>query len=267
MRNRRTSLIFNSGFFEAKRCHGRVNTALVLGAKGRCDRRLPLSFCLLSNNGYLVRIQKVKNCKKDRDERRLLYAVHKWRTKPLSIRQQDYGNHLIFILELRTRHHKLNVYILPKVLNWKYTVHFIFNIFYQISGSKLSYRNELVYAIHDPNNPFIIRRYSWTVAVECDIGRNLTATGHLHHDFSNSTSHHVSGVSNNYTVHMSFYRDSNFMTPIPGNPLHVAVGTPVYVKVFTMTTDWNLKMVVNNCYTKPTPGSPDNTKYLIIRNG
>ena len=124
-----------------------------------------------------------------------------------------------------------------------------------------------MYAIHDQNNPFLIRRYNWTVEVECDIGRNQTASGHLHHDFSTGTSHHVSGISSNYSVKLSFFQDPNFITPLQGNPINVKVGTKVYVKVYTAASDWDVKMVVHDCYTKPTPGSPDHTKYAIIRNG
>ena len=123
-----------------------------------------------------------------------------------------------------------------------------------------------MYAIHDANNPFIIRRYNWTVEVECDVSRNQTATGHLHHDAHNGTTHHVSGTSN-YTVQMSFYQDPNFRRPLTGNPFHVTVGTKVYVKVYTTANDWNVKMVVHDCYTKPSPSSPDHTKYAIITNG
>ena len=57
------------------------------------------------------------------------------------------------------------------------------------------------------------------------------------------------------------------MVEIPGNPLSVAAGTKVYVKVFTTDANWSEKMVVHDCYTEPASGSPTIRRYNLIRNG
>ncbi|XP_060591027.1 deleted in malignant brain tumors 1 protein-like isoform X2 [Ruditapes philippinarum] len=135
-----------------------------------------------------------------------------------------------------------------------------------IQGNALIYNNELVYAEHDPIHPFIIRHYNWTIKVECDVQRNESSAGHLHHDASNSNAHQVSGNSH-YPVNMTFFTDPNFLHQIQGHPLQVSVGSDVYVKVFTETSDWSVKMRVHTCYTKPTPNAQEHMRYYIIKNG
>ncbi|XP_052791896.1 deleted in malignant brain tumors 1 protein-like [Mya arenaria] len=130
----------------------------------------------------------------------------------------------------------------------------------------LVYANELVYAEHDPVYSYIIRNYNWTVGVECDVQRNETSSGHIHHDNNQHTVVPVTGASH-YGVNMTFYRDANFRMPLPGNPLHVPVGTDVYVKVFTTTSDWTVKMRVHSCFTRPANSASNNLEYFLIKNG
>ncbi|XP_060553296.1 pancreatic secretory granule membrane major glycoprotein GP2-like [Ruditapes philippinarum] len=66
---------------------------------------------------------------------------------------------------------------------------------------------------------------------------------------------------------MSFYSDPNFAYQISGNPIHVAVGNKVYVKVFTTSSDWTIKMRVHTCYTKPSATASDSFKFEMIKNG
>lgn len=130
----------------------------------------------------------------------------------------------------------------------------------------LVYSNELVYAERDPRYQFIIRNYNWTVGVECDVQRNETSSGHLHHDNQNLMEPHVTG-SSHFSVNMSFYTDPNFLHQISGNPLHVTVGEKVYAKVYTTTPDWSVKMRAHTCYAKPSQYSPDHMKFYLIQNG
>ena len=118
----------------------------------------------------------------------------------------------------------------------------------------------------DLDNPFIIRHYNWTVRVECDVYRNETATGHILHDAASNTSLQVAGETH-YAVSMSFYKDPGYMTEIPGNPLHVHVGTLVYVKVYTIAPAFTVKMVVKDCYTKISENVTDATSFYLIKNG
>lgn len=104
------------------------------------------------------------------------------------------------------------------------------------------------------------------VITKCLVTYFMDFSGHIHHDSSHVAGPDVTG-SSHFSVNMSFYSDPNFMYQLQGNPLHVTVGDKVYVKVFTTTSDWTVKMRVHTCYTKPSQYSPDHMKYLIIQNG
>ncbi|XP_053406217.1 mucin-3A-like [Mercenaria mercenaria] len=133
----------------------------------------------------------------------------------------------------------------------------------RISNGVFIYDNDLFYAIYDPNNPFIIRQYKWTYSMECDVSRNEVTSSHVHHDIE---AHH-SAVSSHYAISMTFFKDSNFMNQLPGNPIHVSVGDEVYVKVFTTVPDWSVKMRLHTCFTKPNDESSESTKYYVIKDG
>ncbi|XP_045187537.2 deleted in malignant brain tumors 1 protein-like [Mercenaria mercenaria] len=128
------------------------------------------------------------------------------------------------------------------------------------------YNNELIYAEHDPVYLFIVLHYNWTVGVECDIGQNGTAIGGFPSNATSTIAHNVS--SPQYPVSVSFYKDQDFIHEIgKGNPLHAEIGSHVYVKVFTTATDWNIRMRVHTCYTKPTEHAHDHMKYFLIKDG
>ncbi|KAK3599692.1 hypothetical protein CHS0354_037163 [Potamilus streckersoni] len=136
-----------------------------------------------------------------------------------------------------------------------------------VTQNALVYRNRLFYAMRDPQYPFIIRGYNWTVEVECDVMRNETASSHISHNtIGPFDSSHVQGTSH-YNITMRFYSDPNFQYEIPGNPLHVKVGSDVYVKAYTVANDWGIKMILRSCYTKPDQNASDSLRYYIIRDG
>ena len=66
---------------------------------------------------------------------------------------------------------------------------------------------------------------------------------------------------------MTFYSDPNFLNQLQGNPLHVQVGQDVYVKVFSATSDWTVKMRLHTCYMKPDPNAGDHLNFYIIIDG
>ncbi|XP_053376834.1 neurogenic locus notch homolog protein 1-like [Mercenaria mercenaria] len=132
----------------------------------------------------------------------------------------------------------------------------------RISGDTIIYENELFYAIYDSIHPFIIRQHKWTYGVECDISRNEATSSHVHH---NVETHH-SAISGHYSINMTFFKDPEYMNQLPGNPIQTSVGDDVYVKVFTTATDWNIKMRLHTCYTKPKE-TTTNMTYNIIRDG
>ncbi|KAL4221647.1 Scavenger receptor Cys-rich [Mactra antiquata] len=134
-----------------------------------------------------------------------------------------------------------------------------------IRNNQLVYSNELIYAEHDPHHPYIIRHYNWTVGVECDVSSNETSSGHIDHNSNHGSYQHVSGESH-FSVNMMFYTDPNYQYKLQ-YPLSVTVGQEVYVKVFTNATDWNIRMRVHTCYTKPSEHASDNLKYYLLKNG
>jgi len=71
----------------------------------------------------------------------------------------------------------------------------------------------------------------------------------------------------NYTIDMSFYLDPNFLGSVSGSPLHVPAGTDVYVKVFTTTDDWTVKMRLHSCFATPATSGDQNLTYFLIRDG
>ena len=105
----------------------------------------------------------------------------------------------------------------------------------------------------------------WAVQVECDVNRNEAATGEIVHSSSN-TGPHVA-VERHYGVNMSFYKDPGFLVEIPGNPLHVRVGSDVFVKVFTPAPEVAVKLVVHDCYTSTSNDSSIGTKFYLIQHG
>ncbi|XP_053384168.1 uncharacterized protein LOC128550082 [Mercenaria mercenaria] len=128
------------------------------------------------------------------------------------------------------------------------------------------YNNDLIYAEHDPVHLFTVLHYNWTVGVECDIGQNGTAIGGFPSNATSAIAHNVS--SPQYPVSVSFYKDQDFIHETgKGNPLHAEIGSHVYAKVFTTATDWNIRMRVHTCYTKPTDHAHDHMKYFLIKDG
>ncbi|XP_060607118.1 CUB and zona pellucida-like domain-containing protein 1 [Ruditapes philippinarum] len=134
----------------------------------------------------------------------------------------------------------------------------------RLQHGRNTYNNELIYAEHDPVYTFIIRHYNWTVNVECDVTSDGNGYGYV---ASGTSSPSPSLSSPQYPVNISYYADPNYMKEVSASPLHVAVGAQVYVKVFTETYDWNARMRVVSCYTKPTYNAPDHTKYYLLENG
>ncbi|XP_052770931.1 CUB and zona pellucida-like domain-containing protein 1 [Mya arenaria] len=135
-----------------------------------------------------------------------------------------------------------------------------------IINDAMVYTNELVYAQHDPVYSFVIRQFNWTVAVECDVMNNESATGEYHHAIAKPSIAPVSGAGH-HSVNLTFYQDANFLSPLPGNPIHLPTGTDVYVKVFTLSSDWTVKMHVHTCYTRPINVLSDDQNYFLIQNG
>ncbi|KAJ8311383.1 LOW QUALITY PROTEIN: hypothetical protein KUTeg_010738 [Tegillarca granosa] len=136
------------------------------------------------------------------------------------------------------------------------------------NAGELLYKNELVYAVHDPNYHFITRGYKFRIQISCHMSAIETVTDNIKQAHGHAESHiHNENVTGHYTVNMAFYDDSNFRYQKYGYPLTANIGDNVYVKVFTDIRDYNIKMRLNDCFTRPTPSAPDNLRFFLIRNG
>ncbi|XP_053387839.1 uncharacterized protein LOC123542581 [Mercenaria mercenaria] len=131
------------------------------------------------------------------------------------------------------------------------------------SGITNIFSNKLFYVIFDPVIPFLIRRHMWTFAVECDIIRGGTGNSHLHHGIE---THHATYVEH-YNVTVELYSDQQFQHPINGNIGIVHVGEDVYVKVSTTIPDWNTKMRLHTCFTRPNTNATSEMDVVLINNG
>ncbi|XP_053389049.1 deleted in malignant brain tumors 1 protein-like [Mercenaria mercenaria] len=131
------------------------------------------------------------------------------------------------------------------------------------SGITQIFSNKLFYVIFDPVIPFLIRRHIWTFAVECDVFRGGTGTSHLHHGIE---THHATYVQH-YNVTVELFSDQHFQHPIHGGTGIVHVGEDVYVKVSTTIPDWNTKMRLHTCFTRPNNNATSELDVVLINNG
>ncbi|CAG2205111.1 unnamed protein product [Mytilus edulis] len=76
----------------------------------------------------------------------------------------------------------------------------------------------------------------------------------------------ISGVGH-FVVQLKFFSDSNFQHEFNGFPPSYMVGQNVYVKATTPIHDYNVKMRLSDCYTKPSKSASDSYIYYLIQNG
>ncbi|XP_052281491.1 uncharacterized protein LOC127878966 isoform X2 [Dreissena polymorpha] len=134
------------------------------------------------------------------------------------------------------------------------------------SEKEILYKNQLVYAYHDPKFTFIIRNINWTLDVNCHIQRNQSIDSHVTY---NQTTGGNQGSLNStlaYEIETQFFIDPNFQQQISGNPLDVGVGSNVFVKTFVQNVEWTVKMRLHSCYTDPAIGGAGG-RYYLIKNG
>ena len=116
-----------------------------------------------------------------------------------------------------------------------------------------------MYSVHDPVHHSIVLEYRFKVNVECDMF--MTENGH-----NNTNQNHVAGTGH-LAVEVKFYSDSKYQHEFSGFPPSYMIGDNVYVKVQTHIHDYDVKMRLSDCYTKPTESSGDIYLYYLIKNG
>lgn len=126
-------------------------------------------------------------------------------------------------------------------------------------------------------NPVIIRNYRWAVDVDCELKKVNSGNVNFHPDETQSTTDryqhpwsepvtaHLSG-SGEEKINIQFFKDSNFLEQISGNPVHMHIGDKVYVKV-TSDADANYKMRLHSCTAKPYYYTSVASSYQLIKDG
>ncbi|KAJ8311396.1 hypothetical protein KUTeg_010751, partial [Tegillarca granosa] len=139
----------------------------------------------------------------------------------------------------------------------------------QVNYNTIEFSNTMTYAIHDPLRHFIIREYKLRIKVKCNLPREETVSKEIVQEQA-SLPNYWNGFGpspSTYTLNMQFFDDANFNYIKYGNPVTARIGENVYVRVYTDIALDNIKMRLNNCYTKPTPMSSDRLRFYLIRNG
>ncbi|CAC5405250.1 unnamed protein product [Mytilus coruscus] len=133
------------------------------------------------------------------------------------------------------------------------------------SDDAVIYTNTLVYALHDPDHRFIIRDYRFKIKVECDMSKRENGGNTIKHNHGQED--HTAAGTGHFSIHLNFYSDSNYQNLFNGFPPSYVVGDVVYVKVQTNMHDYDIKMRLSDCYTKPSEHASTIYTYYLIRNG
>ena len=97
------------------------------------------------------------------------------------------------------------------------------------------------------------------------MSRNEGASNHFNH--GGSQQNHVTHINGTgqHSVNLQFYTDSSFIHQKPS--FGSKVGDKVYVKAYTDIRNYDIKMRLDDCYTKPSMHSSDNFRFYLIRDG
>ncbi|CAG2249166.1 unnamed protein product [Mytilus edulis] len=133
------------------------------------------------------------------------------------------------------------------------------------SSDAVIYTNTIVYALHDPDHRFIIRDYRFKVKVECDMSKREHGVDTIKHNHGHED--HTAAGTGHFSIHLNFYSDSNYQNRFNGFPPAYVVGDVVYVKVQTSMHDYDVKMRLSDCYTKPSEHASTVYTYYLIQNG
>jgi len=123
-----------------------------------------------------------------------------------------------------------------------------------------------VYSVHDPVHHFIVREYRFKVNVECDMSKTENGHENINQNHGQLDQQTVAGTGH-FVVELKFYNDSKYQHEFSGLPPSYMIGDNVYVKVQTHIHDYDVKMRLSDCYTKPMESSADVYLYYLIKNG
>lgn len=134
------------------------------------------------------------------------------------------------------------------------------------SPNGLIYSNTLIYAVHDPVQHFIVREYRFKITVECDMSKIESGHNNVNNNHGQLEEQTVAGIGH-FAVQLKFYGDGRYQNEFNGFPPSYMIGEKVYVKVETPIHDYDVKMRLTDCFTKPTESSSDIYIYYLIKNG
>jgi len=138
----------------------------------------------------------------------------------------------------------------------------------QFSNNVVIYSNSLIYAVHDPVNHFIVWEYRFKVKVECDMSKNEKIGNQVSNGHINNTQYSKPAVgSGHFAIQMRFFNDSKYQFELNGNELSYFIGDNIYVKVQTSLHDYDVKMRLSDCYTKPSRQASDRYIYYLVKDG
>ena len=138
-----------------------------------------------------------------------------------------------------------------------------FHDIFQFQDDVNIYKSNLYYIVFDPLRPYLVLKHEWTFMVECDVNANEITSSHVEH----LPEIHNASFSSHYHLSMSYFSDVNFLHRISGNPLMVHLGDNVFVKVFTTLPDWDTKMILDTCYTRPSSVNTTTMDVALIKDG
>ena len=130
------------------------------------------------------------------------------------------------------------------------------------------YTNTLIYAVHDPIFRFIVREYRFNVKVECDMSKDQGTDITIHNgDVKGKNNEHKAIGTGNFPVELKFFTDAQFQHEISSDALSFMVGDKIYVIAQTNIHDFDVKMSLSECFTKPTKAADDIYRHFLIKNG
>ena len=91
-------------------------------------------------------------------------------------------------------------------------------------------------------------------------------TNNINHKHPGEQHNTAAGIGQ-FSVYLKFYNDSNYQHEFRGYPPSYMIGDNVYVKVLTNTHDFDVKMRLSECCTKPSEHAGTIYTYYLIQNG
>ena len=133
-------------------------------------------------------------------------------------------------------------------------------------GGGVAYDNVLAYR---EQSGLIFTKDRWSMKVQCKLSSESSSHIDLRpiDSIPTSTVQSVITGSGRPESHIALFTDPYYYREPLTNGTRVHIGQPVYVKVTLVSPNANDKMVVQDCYAKPTVDADKSHTYKLIDNG